>query len=408
MFVTAFQSEEHVRKVTLLLSLIVMLCGGMPLVQAQPAEVDSPLLISGRYGEGSSAQYVLYQDVNQGWKPLPIGDFYRARLSPGGEHLAVLTEPPFLQTVDGGQDVLSHTSSDIALVDLKDLARRNIAIQPESITLDADSSGYSGGIKRSLPVWSPDGSAFAWTEQDYPAQNHARLVVYDLESDTSRVLDDALPQLTASADGLTDLFNWGVGGIVVFTNDPSDNAGTLRFYDAPTGLQQAARVLYDEPGWLPIVGPLWLTDGQGKTRAVVQASDTLWYWIDPATGEVTPGARLELASANNPDDSLRLVWNILYMFPEAPEPAWQLVSAEGTALLVWEEPLHMAERTSLSDFVIAPSGQAAAYLQDGVLYVWQDGQVTELTLPQDFRVTMLYWGPVHWRAGAPYEFDALG
>lgn len=396
------------RKVTLLLSLIVILCGAMPFVQAQPAEIDSPLLISGRYGEGSSARYVLYQYANQEWEPLPIRDFYRARLSPDGKRLAVLTEPPFLLTVDGGRDVLSHTSSDIGLVDLGDMSRRDIATQPETITLDADSSGYSGGIKRSLPVWSLDGSALAWTEQDYPAQNYARLVVYDLENDTNHVLDDTLPQLTASADGLTDLFNWGAGGIVVFTNDPSDNAGTLRFYDAQTGLQRVMPVPDVEPGWLPIVGPLWLRDEQGEANVVVQASDTLWYWVDLATGEVTPGARLELASANNPDESLRLVWNILYMFPEAPGPAWQLISADGTALLAWEEPLHMAERTSLSDFVIAPSGQAAAYLQDGALYLWQDGNIRELTPPQDFQVTTLHWGPVQWQAGAPYEFDALG
>jgi hypothetical protein len=251
-----------------------------------------------------------------------------------------------------------------------------------------------------------------WTEQDYPAQNGARLVVFDLESGVSRVLDDSLPQMSLSADGLPTLFTWGEAGIVVFTNDPFDNASALRIYDAETGLSQMLRLPDDEGEWYPLHGPLWLENTQAETAddvVIVRASERTWYQINPTTGAVTEvESRLKLLSAANPEESLQLVWDIYNYYSVPVEAALQLLVFDGTKLLTWVDLSAPNVSGALTQFVISPSGHAAAYLQDGVLYLWQQGNIDELALPQDLLVMTLYWGPVTWQMGAKYTFDAVG
>ena len=389
------------RKVILALSLVVMLCSTAALAMARQTSTDSTLLVRGRLGDVRS-QFGLYQYVDAAWERLPVDDFYAGSLSPDGERLAYLHVPPFLQALlDAGQDWLYTSAWDVTLLNLEDGSRREVAIQPETIT--TNDQGYEGGIKRSAPVWSPDGDALAWTEQDYPAYNYtARLVVYDLDSNTSRVLDEALPQMGLSADGLPVFFSWGPGGIVVFTNDPSDYAETLRFYDVVAGTQQVVRLPDDGSDWLPLAGPLWVTDAQASAdgAVVVQADSYIWYQVDPATGDVTQvETQLEMVSAASPDESLRLAWDI---YAEADAPVWQLLAADGTELLDSTQP------PAPTRFAIAPSGQAAAYLEDGRLVMWQDGAATEIALPEGLQISVLYWGPVRWQAGATYEGHAVG
>ena len=400
------------RNLTLLVSLMVFLCSGLGFVEAQATVTDPPLLISGYYGD-ESRQRVLFQYVNEAWDQLPVGDFFAASLSPDGERLALLTLPPLLREIPGGLDWLWGSAWDITLVDLKDGSRIEIATQPPSAVADDDGSGYSGGIKRSTPLWSPDGQALAWTEQDYPAQQAAaaRLVVYDLDSGLSRVLDDAIPQMGLSADGFPSFFAWGRAGIVVFTNDPSDFVETLRFYDVEAGLQQVIRVPDDEGQWIPLKGPLWLdTPAEpGSAAVVVQVSDHTWNRINPLTGEVIwVGSRLEMVSASNPAESLRLMWGIFNDAFQPVEPALQLLSLDGAPLLTWDTLPGTQTSTSPTQFVFAPSGQAAAYLEAGTLYRWQNGRVEAIAGPPDLHIATLYWGPARWQMGAKYASEAFG
>ncbi len=394
------------RKSIWIFMLVMVILSSAALTGAQAVSDPPPLLVSGQPGD-EVGRHILYQYVDASWERLPIDDFYAGSLSPDGGQLAYLRVPPFLQALlDDGKGHLYTTAWDVALVSLADGSRRELALQPPTITLDDD--GYSGGIKRSTPVWSPDGSALAWIEQDYPAQRAARLILYDLFDDASRVLDDAVPPVMFSVDGLPRLLNWGPAGLALFTNDPSDNAETLRFYDATAGLQQVVR-WEDDESWYPLAGPLWVADvpaevASGGEVAAVQVGQYAWYRADPeADAVVGLGMQLELVSADTPDESLRLVWDV---YAIADRPAWRLLAADGTELLAWAVPLHSSAFTALTRFVIAPSGQAAAYLQEGDLLLWQDGRATVIVPPNDVRITTLYWGPVRWRAGAAY--DGLG
>ena len=399
------------RNFTVLISLMVILCSGPLFVEAQATVTDPPLLISGYYGD-EIRQDVLFQYVNDAWEQLPVGEFYTASLSPDGEHLALLTLPPLLREIPGGLDWLWGSAWDITLVDLKDGSRIEIATQPASAGADADENGYSGGINRGTPLWSSDGRALAWIEQDYPARPPAaRLVVHDLDSGVSRVLDDTIPQMGLSADGFPSFFDWGRAGVVVFTNDPSDSVETLRFYDVEAGLQKVIRVPDDEGQWIPLTGPLWLDAPAepGGAVVVVQVSDRTWNRINPLTSEVAwAGSRLEMVSAASPAESLRLVWGIYHYLSEPVEPALQLLSADGASLLTWDDLPGAQASTSPTQFVFAPSGQAAAYIEDGTLYRWQAGRVEEIAGPPDLHIATLYWGPAEWQMGMRYESESFG
>jgi hypothetical protein len=398
----------------LLFALLVLGCGGAVMTRAQDSGMEPPLIITGR--AQASGDRLFFRYVDGAWEQLLAEGVAHGSVSPNGEHVAVLNVPPFLDTVEGGRDWLAGTAWDIALFDVGDGAQREIAIQSPSIAANASGDGYSGGTKRSVPVWSPDGRAFVWTEQDYPAQSSARLLLYDLDSDETRVLDDALPFMNLSSDGLPTSVSWESGGIVVFTNDPADFADTLRYYDAETGLQQVVRLPPDrdiDGYWYPLLGPLWLVDSANTPADAAVIAPTLgngaMYTVDWASGDVTQIAeRLEMMSVNQSANSLRLVWSFYNVLVTPPESLLQLMMADGTAALTWDDFLGTDDPQSLRRIVFSPSGQAAAWLQDGVVYLWQDGSAQELPLPADFTATKLQWGMSIWRLGAPYDLDSVG
>jgi hypothetical protein len=241
------------------------------------------------------------------------------------------------------------------------------------------------------------------------------LLVYDLDSDATRVLDDALPFMNLSSNGLPVTFSWEAGGIIVYTNDAADNAEVLRRYDAVNGLHQEVRLPPPDTDffWYPFLGPLWLTDATGNltdTALIVPAQRDSWlYEVNWVTGEVaavTP--RLEMLSAVQPDGSLRLLWSFYHMYMEPPEALLQILMPDGTAVLSWDDFLGAEQPLTLKHFVIAPSGQAAAYLQAGALYLWQAGSVQEIALPPGVRGIGLQWGAARWQYATPYEPDAIG
>jgi hypothetical protein len=108
---------------------------------------------------------------------------------------------------------------------------------------------------------------------------------------------------------------------------------------------------------------------------------------------------LVFSSAANPSSSLYLTWNI-YAF--ADEPEWQLFSPDGTVLESWAAD---SPQSSLP-MVLAPSGQAGAYLEDGTLHLWDNGAFSELPIPNDLEIGQLLWGATEVRFGT--EYGALG
>jgi len=380
---------------TVIFTLIVMIfCNQLAFAQSQPVSEDFPLLVSGVLGE-DSREFVIYRYIDAELEPLPVKDFYAGSLSPDGQWLAYNRIPPFLKELLKTQDHQYGTSWDIVLLNLQDNSERIIAAQPETIA--ATETGYTGGIKRSLPVWSPDGNAMAWTEQDYAPGQARRLVAYDLESQESRILDTALPGMTFSADGMPSHLSWGVPGIAVFVNDDADNLPSVRLYDPLAGLQYAVILPFDE-GPFGLYGPFWVGETPSEMDndlVMIQTYQEQWYQIDPATGEAAPMQRqLEMVSATTPTESLRMVWDI---YEEEGIPEWQLLAADGTAQLVWDT--RADARYNPPMFVFSPSGQAVAYRRDGVLSVWQDGEATEILLPEGFSISALHWGRTRFLAG---------
>jgi hypothetical protein len=376
----------------LILALITMLFSiGVVFAQSQPVSEDFPLYIEGALKSGEDLyEFVIYRYVDAEWEQLPLQDFSEGSLSPDGQWLAYTRTPPFLKAlIESGEDGASGTSYDIALVNLQDGTERMIAVQPSTIRVTK--AGYTDGIKRSPPVWSPDGSALAWTEQDYaPPRSTRRLVVYDLETQESRILDTDLPGVNYSSDGMPYNFSWGAPGIAVFGNDGPDSMPSVRLYDPQQGLQYAVILPFDE-GPFGLYGPFWVGETPSQTDgdlAMIQTYQEQWYQVDPATGGAAPMQRqLEMVSATTPTESLRVLWNI---YKEEGVPEWQLLAADGTTQIALDTaPL----------FAFSPSGQAVAYMRDGILSVWQDGEATEIALPEGFSVGALHWGQTRYLAG---------
>ncbi len=95
-------------------------------------------------------------------------------------------------------------------------------------------------ILRSDPAWSPDGSALAWTELSQDGANPGdpviRLVVYNLDSKTSQVIVDNIPQAAQSIPTPSKVA-WGTPGLAVQTTvtspkDPTVAQSVLTVYDS--------------------------------------------------------------------------------------------------------------------------------------------------------------------------------
>lgn len=396
-----------INKVLILLLWIMFVFDAVKPGMAQPSTVENPLII---YGLGETEQFYRYDDG--AWELLPTGDFASATVSPTGEYVAKVVINP---SSEPQAEIIDPLSLEIHLLNLADGSEREIAVQPDT-TATTDDGSITRGIVRSTPVWAPDGHAFAWTEQDYPAHGSARLLVYDLDLDETRILDDALPFMNMSADGLPSVFSWGIGGIVVFTNDPLDFADTFRRYDPQAGLLQALVMpeIDDISGfWFPSLGPWWLADEQGTrphTALIVpEPGEGRFYYVDWETGEVDwITRRIALVSAANAQDSLRFTWNFYHMFTDPPESLFELQTADGASVLTWDDYLGTDNPQSLENIVLSPSGQSAAYIQDGNLMLWHDQQTEQLPLPPNFRIIGLQWGTPAWQLGEDYPPDSIG
>ncbi|MEO8609305.1 MAG: hypothetical protein ABI690_15545 [Chloroflexota bacterium] len=403
--------ENVIKKVPLLLMWAVFAFSAMDPSEAQSTIAENPLIIN---GFGETQQFYRYEDG--AWELLPLGNYAFATVSPTGEYAAKVVLPPFFESLADGQALMDPFFGDIQLLNLADGSEREVAVQPDTIAATGDGYNYTGGIVRSTPVWAPNGREFAWTEQDYPAQRSARLLLYDLDHDETQVLDDALPFMNLSANGLPAFFSWGIGGIVVFTNDPVDIADTFRLYDPKDGVLQTLRMpeIDDISGfWFPFLGPWWLPDEQGKhphTALIVPVlGDGQFYYVDWETGEVDwITRRIALVSAANSQDSLRFMWSFYHMFTNPLESLFQLQTADGTSVLTWDDYLGTDNPLSLNNIVLSPSGQAAAYIQDGNLMLWRDQHSEQLTLPPDFRIMGLQWGTPVWHLGEDYPPDSIG
>lgn len=391
-------------------------------ITAQPESSDAPLMIALSREDHGIESNDLYQYAEGEWLAVTTGGFKSSfSLSPSGNTIAYLSVPDFLSdAVAQGEpaDYLLAFVWNLVLLDLASGESQELAGQPDSVIFA--NGQIDGGIKRSAPVWSPDGQAIAWTEQDAPARNTARLVVYDLRTGETRILEDTLPGIWMSSDGMPAILSWGNAGIAVFGNDPDFNGESMfRIYDPGTGSRQTIRI--SEDGYrgffhlhnpateddLVVVVPAinhpwnptavyWVKDGSGEWFAF-NPDGIAWLKADMVTGSVYfISNQLEFVSAAHPDDSLRLVRDVNL---DQDAPNWQVLSPDGT-------PLEILNADSLGRFAFSPSGQSLAYyaVNTRQVMLFQDGITTPLTIPDDMRAGQFLWGPTRVQFGA----DATG
>lgn len=387
-------------------------------ITAQPEASDPPLMIALSREDHSIEFNDLYQYVGGEWLPVTTGGFKSSfSLSPSGNTVAYLSVPDFLSNAVAQGEPLDYLLAfvwNLALLDLRSGESQEIAGQPDSVLFA--NGQIEGGIKRSAPVWSPDGQAIAWTEQDAPAHNSARLVVYDLQTGETRTLEDTLPGIWMSSDGMPSILSWGNAGIAVFGNDPTFNSESMfRIYDPATGSRQTIRISeegyggffqLDNPAMeddLLVVVPAinhpwnpsavyWVKDGSGEWLTF-NPDGRVWLKADTVTGSVYfISNQLEFVSAAHPEDSLRLVRDVNL---DQDAPKWQFLSPDGT-------PLDLLNADSLGGFAFSPSGQSLAYyaVNTRQVMLFQEGITTPLTIPDDMRAVQLLWGPTRVQFGA--------
>jgi hypothetical protein len=384
------------------LSLImVMIISGAVIAQEPEPSQPRLLLMSAVRDEQFIIGHDLYRLAGDTWEAVTT-DGYKGgfSLSPSGFIMAYQAVPDAVRPViDGGAGWLASAVWDLRLLDLTTGESRLIAGQPSTLDVSADGQ-IRNGITRSTPVWSPEATALAWTEQDYPATGTARLLTYNLISGETRVLDESLPQVTMSADGLPRDVSWGESGLVVFANDPETGAETLRFYDPAAGLTQGVTVA-DGFGehWLPLTGPLWVTMEGSAEQVVIQAGSWRWWRVDPETAEVTQFCGpLEWVSAAAPDQSLRLIRDTPLTQTDGE---WRLVSPDGAEVIDFAASRSQSYATPALWVVLSPQGERAAYPDAGRITIYDMGKLTTLDIPAGLSNPTLYWGWAEWRSAAP-------
>lgn len=320
----------------------------------------------------------------------------RPVLSPGGKQIAYNSWAQI--TVDAiatGQPAFGFIPSNIWVMDTQTGDAFRAADQPAGAVY-APNGEQNNVVMRGTPGWSPDGSKIAWSELLVPESRY-QLVVFDVASRSSRVLVQTLPSPFGDG-GFVPVHGveWGSTGIAVVNvavNGPSGEfEERLYLYDPNTGVLLSDTLIgssatefsfhrawttYNGQEYYGVLYPSgrrFLIDARTSAQQDMPALPEL-YTPFAAQNSATAFIAASIDSASN----LTKTWTAVY--PSRTQD--QLLSFTG-------EPWNIT---------VSPEGQSLAYFSDA-LYVWQNGQVTQVpgtqgvASPWDVAVV---WGPTAWR-----------
>jgi hypothetical protein len=292
---------------------------------------------------------------------------------------------------------LSRDLADIYLQNVATGKTTALTTQPKDVYL---SKSNNVGVLRSQPAWSPSGRQLAWTELPFKTENGynvpdptERLVIYDLDLQTSRTVIEKLPE-GRKLDGVPALSElaWGLPGIAVLTRalDKALFPEVIRVYTVSGDLVSTSEKLFDTGFQYSQL--IWLQEGETYYVSNIVADVIL----DPLTGKpvtfegfITP----ELFSPLAPNEV-----SLFYGDRTVGEgnPVW-LIGQNGE---IKTEMAAAGRYYFLSGIALSPDGKTAAFVvypgqgTQGGLYIYRNGSKLRLNFNG---VTGVAWGPVAWR-----------
>lgn len=282
-------------------TLFIVLLSGI-FVNAQSDDI--PRIISRYTGDGYAQLLAIYDDGHEQaltTQPYVLSDRMDVAISPSNRYLVYRVVADFFAEGIANNEVgnFNFHIADLYLLDLQTGENRLIAGQEEGAALRASNLNRNHPVAGGhSAIWSPDSSQLVYAIQRpecFPnASFCSKIMIYDVESDTSRAIVDeqfiATPRL------------WTSSGIVIH-NQP----GSFSIY-TPEG-SESNRVYYNSD-----FAPRYLIEYEqgiyavGNVLGFPNPDKDVWYLLNLETGTYFKAdALISVISASTPDTSLILV-----------------------------------------------------------------------------------------------------
>ncbi len=300
-----------------------------------------------------------------------LGNISAPALSPDGKTIAyaAIAENVMAEAASGKYtfDIDSDNPHDIWIMDVVTHKFTRITNLPATNTT----------VYRSNPVWSPDSLQLAWFTWDGSAQGGS-LLVYDLKVGQEKLLASGLMMNKGDVEifNLPNLIGWGTQ-IAHTVYRATDNGQDLwlESIDLAGNVQKQVIAHTD---YLPRV--TWVKY-QDSWRIATQNVDDKWQIIQPETQKQIDVQNPPILQVPNGEGAkLKPV-----------STAWEILTTNGNRISIPYDGLA----------VLAPDGQAVAYLRERKAFFWREGQDIKPLLPDetaDWEIITLMWSPMIWVA----------